>query len=86
MLTVVIGAVLNIILDPIFIFVLDMGVKGAAIATIISQFVSSVWIMMFLCGKKTILRLQVRNFRLHRRRVSKIVTLGFSWLHYGNNK
>ncbi|NLJ95880.1 MAG: MATE family efflux transporter, partial [Clostridiales bacterium] len=78
MLTVVIGAVLNIILDPIFIFVLDMGVKGAAIATIISQFVSSVWIMMFLCGKKTILRLQVRNFRLHRRRVSKIVTLGFS--------
>ena len=78
MLTVVIGAVLNIILDPIFIFVLDMGVKGAATATIISQFVSSVWIMMFLCGKKTILRLKVRNFRLHRSRVSKIVTLGFS--------
>lgn len=78
MLTVVIGAVLNIILDPIFIFVLDMGVKGAATATIISQFVSSVWIMMFLCGKKTILRLKVRNFRLHRRRLSKIVTLGFS--------
>lgn len=78
MLTVVIGAVLNIILDPIFIFVLDMGVKGAATATIISQFVSSVWIVMFLCGKKTILRLKVRNFRLHRRRLSKIVTLGFS--------
>lgn len=78
MLTVVIGAVLNIILDPIFIFVFDMGVKGAAIATIISQFMSSVWIVVFLCGRKTILRLKVRNFRLLRKRVHRIVSLGFS--------
>lgn len=78
MLTVVIGAIINIILDPIFIFVLDMGVKGAAIATIISQFVSSVWIMKFLWGKNTILRLKVSNFRLVRSRVTKIVSLGFS--------
>ena len=78
MLTVVIGAVLNIILDPIFIFVFDMGVKGVAIATIISQFVSSVWIIMFLCGKKTILRLKVSHFKLLRSRVHRIVSLGFS--------
>ena len=78
MLTVVIGAVLNIILDPIFIFVFDMGVRGAATATIISQFVSSVWIIMFLCGKKTILRLKVSNFKLLRSRVNRIVSLGFS--------
>lgn len=78
MLTVVIGAVLNIILDPIFIFVFDMGVKGAAIATIISQFVSSIWIMYFLCSRKTILRIKIKNFRLKRSRVGKIVSLGFS--------
>ena len=78
MLTVVIGAVLNIILDPIFIFLIDMGVRGAATATIISQFVSSVWIIMFLCGKKTILRLKVSNFKLLRSRVNRIVSLGFS--------
>ncbi len=78
MLTVVIGAVLNIILDPIFIFVFDMGVRGAAIATIISQFASSVWIIIFLCGKKTILRLKVSHFKLQKSRVRRIVSLGFS--------
>lgn len=52
MLTVLIGAVLNIVLDPIFIFVLDMGVQGAALATIISQGVSALWCLSFLCGKK----------------------------------
>lgn len=78
MYTVVIGAVLNIILDPIFIFVLDMGVKGAALATIISQFASSIWIMLFLCSKKTILRLKISNFKLQGHRVKRIVTLGFS--------
>ncbi|TAH72817.1 MAG: MATE family efflux transporter [Anaerolineaceae bacterium] len=78
MLTVVIGAVLNIILDPIFIFAFDMGIKGAAIATAISQLVSSVWILIFLCGKKSILRLKICNFRLLKSRVIRIVSLGFS--------
>lgn len=54
MLTTVIGAALNIILDPIFIFVFDMGVGGAALATIISQFVSTVWVLKFSLGKKAI--------------------------------
>ena len=52
-----IGAVINIVLDPIFIFVLDMGVSGAALATVISQAVSAVWILLFLTGRKTILKL-----------------------------
>ena len=64
MLTTVIGAVINIILDPILIFVFDLGVKGAAIATVLSQAVSAIWIMMFLTGKKTILRLKLSNLRL----------------------
>lgn len=78
MITVLIGAIINIILDPIFIFVLDMGVKGAAIATIISQFISSVWILLFLSGKKTILRLKIKNFKLKENRVKRIINLGFS--------
>lgn len=58
MLTVTIGAVCNIILDPIFIFGLGMGVKGAALATIISQAVSCGWVLAFLTGKKTFLRIK----------------------------
>ena len=58
MLTVVIGAVMNIILDPIFIFVLDMGVQGAAIATVISQIAGALWALLFLCGKRPLLRLR----------------------------
>lgn len=64
MLTTVIGAVINIVLDPIFIFVLDMGVKGAALATVLSQAVGAVWIIRFLTGKKTILRLKKGNMKL----------------------
>ena len=64
MLTTVIGAVINIVLDPIFMFVFHMGVKGAAIATVLSQAVSAVWILRFLTGKQTILRLQVKNMKL----------------------
>ena len=62
MISVIIGAVTNIILDPIFIYGLDMGVKGAAFATIISQALSCTWVLLFLCGKKTILRLNLKNF------------------------
>ncbi len=64
MLTTVIGAVTNIVLDPILIFGLNMGVKGAAVATIISQAVSAVWILLFLTGKKTILKLRPANMKL----------------------
>ena len=64
MLTTVIGAGINIILDPILIFGLDMGVKGAAIATVASQAVSAIWILLFLTGKKTILKLQPKNMML----------------------
>lgn len=58
MLTVVIGAICNIILDPIFIFVLGLGVKGAAIATIISQGISCIWVISFLTGQKTFLKIK----------------------------
>lgn len=63
MLTTVIGAVINIVLDPIFIFVFGMGVKGAALATIISQAVGAVWILRFLTGNKTILKLKMSDLR-----------------------
>ncbi len=64
MLTTVIGAVINIVLDPIFIFVFDMGVAGAATATILSQAISAVWILRFLTGKQTILKLKPANMKL----------------------
>ena len=64
MLTTVIGAVTNIVLDPILIFGLNLGVKGAAIATVCSQAVSAIWILRFLTGKKTILKLKPANMKL----------------------
>lgn len=66
MYTVIIGAVLNIVLDPIFIFVLHMGVKGAALATILSQAVSAFWVLKFLRGKKSLLKLRKANLKLSR--------------------
>lgn len=78
MMTTVIGAVVNIILDPIFIFVLDMGVAGAAIATVISQGVSAIWIILFLTGKKTILKLRSRNLRLVPKIILPCLGLGVS--------
>lgn len=78
MLTTVIGAVINIILDPIFIFVLDMGVKGAALATVLSQAVGAVWILLFLSGKKTILHLRTENFRLEKNIILPCLALGIS--------
>jgi putative MATE family efflux protein len=76
MASVTLGAVCNIILDPIFIFGMGMGVKGAALATIISQACSCVWVLCFLFGKKTILRLKAENFRLVPRVVLPCVALG----------
>jgi len=78
MLTVAIGAVLNVILDPIFIFTWNMGVKGAALATVISQFAATIWTVRFLTGKKTIHRIEKRCMRVQAARVKKIVTLGLS--------
>ena len=78
MLTTVIGAGINIVLDPIFIFVLDMGVAGAAIATVLSQAVSAIWILRFLTGKTTILKLKVSNMKLQRHIVLPCLALGIS--------
>lgn len=78
MMTTVIGAVLNIILDPIFIFGFDMGVGGAALATILSQCVSAVWVLKFLTGNKTILKLQVRNFKFKASVILPCLALGVS--------
>ena len=63
MLTVTIGAVLNLLLDPLFIFVLHMGVQGAAAATVISQFVSAVWVFCFLTGQKAVIRITGKYMR-----------------------
>lgn len=76
MLTTVIGALLNLVLDPLFIFVLDMGVSGAALATIISQAVSCTWVLCFLCGKKVLLPLEARYMPVQRDIAKKIVSLG----------
>ncbi len=78
MLTVVIGAITNIVLDPLFIFVFGMGVKGAALATVISQAVSAVWVILFLCGKKTNLRIRKENFILDAKIVGSVLALGIS--------
>ena len=69
MLTTVVGAGINIILDPVFIFGLDMGVAGAALATVLSQMVSAVWVLRFLTGKRAILKLKRIAFRLEWERV-----------------
>uniref|UniRef100_UPI0040571191 MATE family efflux transporter n=1 Tax=Agathobacter sp. TaxID=2021311 RepID=UPI0040571191 len=78
MLTTVIGAVLNIVLDPIFLFVFDMGVAGAALATVLSQMVSAIWVLRFLTGKKALIRLKHSAMKPEGKRVKEIVTLGAS--------
>ena len=76
MLTIILGAVLNVILDPVFIFLLDLGVRGAALATVISQCVSCLWVLRFLTGRKAILRLRLRRMRPERKLLREIVSLG----------
>ena len=78
MMTTIIGAVLNIILDPIFIFVLGMGVRGAALATVLSQAVGAVWILKFLSGKETILCLKKENLKLESSVLMPCLALGIS--------
>lgn len=78
MLSVLIGAVANIVLDPVFIFGMDMGVRGAALATIISQALSCIWVLSFLFGKKTFLKIKPENLRLHAKIILPCVALGSS--------
>ena len=78
MLSVLIGAVANIVLDPIFIFGLDMGVRGAALATIISQALSCIWVVSFLFGKKTFLKIKKENLKLKKEFILPSLALGSS--------
>lgn len=78
MITVLIGAAANIILDPIFIFLFKMGVAGAALATVISQGISCVWVLVFLCGKKSAVRLKGENLIGGVRLLAPCVALGLS--------
>lgn len=78
MLSVLIGAVSNIILDPIFIFALKLGVRGAALATILSQAVSCIWVLSFLFGKKSLLRIRAKNLVLQSKVILPTLALGLS--------
>lgn len=78
MCTVMLGAILNLILDPLFIYVLGLGVRGAAIATVISQFASFLWVIRFFNSDKTGYRIKKCNLILQKEMVSKIVTLGIA--------
>lgn len=78
MITVSIGAVINIVLDPIFIFGFDMGVRGAAFATIISQGVSAIWVLYFLTGKKTNLKIKKKNLGFNTKVMGPVLLLGLS--------
>lgn len=78
MLTTIIGAVINIVLDPIFIFAFGMGVKGAALATVLSQAIGAIWVLRFLTGKQTILRLRKENMKLDSKIFVPCLALGIS--------
>ena len=78
MTTVLIGAAANIALDPVFIFALGMGVRGAALATILSQGLSCVWVLRFLTGKRTLLRLRRENFFIPARLLLPCISLGLA--------
>lgn len=78
MLTTILGAVINIVLDPIFIFVFDMGVAGAALATIISQMISAIWVLRFLTGKEILIKLKKNRIGLDKVITKDIFKLGMS--------
>lgn len=78
MMTVLIGAIVNIVLDPIFIFGLSMGVRGAALATIISQCVSALWVLIFLFGKKTTLRIHRKHMKPSMKVLWPVLALGLA--------
>ncbi|WP_055108202.1 MATE family efflux transporter [Paenibacillus ihumii] len=78
MMTICIGAAVNTILDPIFIFGMNLGVKGAALATVISQAISAIWVVWFLTSKRTHLRLRIKYMRINSKIAVSILTLGLS--------
>ena len=78
MLTVLVGAAINIVLDPVFIFLFNMGVQGAALATVISQFISAAWVLKFLTGKKALFTLNLRAMKPDWRLIGRITGLGLS--------
>lgn len=78
MVSTLIGAVLNIALDPLFIFAMGMGIRGAALATVISQFVSALWVLRFLTGKERSIGIRRRKLRLDGRIIRKIMALGIA--------
>lgn len=78
MLSVLIGAVINIVLDPVFIFVLDMDVRGAALATILSQAVSAAWVVHFLLSEKSAIRIRKKNLHPDFRVIGSVMALGIS--------
>lgn len=78
MCTMLIGAGLNIILDPVFIFVFHMGVRGAALATIISQLVSAIWVISHFAGKNSVVKLKKKNFKIEKDIVIGIISIGMS--------
>ena len=78
MYTMIIGAVLNIILDPIFIFVFDMGIRGAAIASVISMAVSAAWVMHHFISKQSLIRFRKKYFKLDRHIIGHIISIGIS--------
>ena len=78
MLTVIIGAVINIVLDPVFIFVLGMGVRGAALVTVMSQGISAIWVLKFLTSKKPVLKIKLKNMRIRPKVILPCIALGLS--------
>lgn len=76
MLTTILGAAVNILLDPLFIFVFGMGVRGAALATVISQGISAAWVLRFLTGKKAVLRIKLSKIRIQAQRTRAIMAIG----------
>jgi putative MATE family efflux protein len=78
MLSVLIGAIINIVLDPVFIFALNMGVGGAALATVLSQAVSAVWVLRFLTSDKSVIRIRRKYIRFDRSTMLGIASLGIS--------
>ena len=78
MLSVGIGALLNVALDPLFIFVFDMGIAGASLATVLSQFVSFVWIFCFLGSRKSAFKFRISEMKWEKRRIAGILSLGVS--------
>lgn len=76
MMSVSIGAIVNIILDPIFIFYFNLGVRGAALATIVAQAISAIWVLKFLFGEKSIIKLRKKNFKFNKKIIFSIISLG----------